>query len=112
MTVSLEKLKAELERQREALNAELADLQAVSDEGMGYSNHQADDASEAYEQAATLAMRQNAERLLYLVERALQRMAAGTYGSCRSCGQPIDPARLNAIPYARYCLECAQKYGE
>src|SRR5688572_20577273 len=103
MTMTQDDLKTALERQRDALKGELVELDTHVDHGgMGYGTHQADDASEAYEQAADLAIRQNAERLLYLVERALQRMAAGTYGICRNCGKPIAPERLHAIPYTRY----------
>jgi RNA polymerase-binding protein DksA len=107
MTVSLDELRSALEQQRNDLKAEIAELSAIPEDGMGYSNHQADDASEAFEQAAALAVRQNAERLLYQVERALQRMNNGTFGKCRNCEKPIDPARLQAIPYSRYCYDCA-----
>lgn len=65
MTISLTELRTALEQQRADLRAEIADLTAIPEDGMGYSNHQADDASEAFEQAADLAIRQNAERLLY-----------------------------------------------
>ena len=99
--------RTDVEQQRADLKAEIAELSAVPEDGMGYSNHQADDASEAFEQAAVLAIRQNAERLLYQVERALQRMDNGTFGTCRSCEQPIGEERLQAIPYTRYCFSCA-----
>jgi RNA polymerase-binding protein DksA len=103
----LDELKAVLEQQREQLQAELAESGTQPDEGMGYSTHPADDGTVAFEQAAELAMRENAKRMLYQVERALFRMEEGTYGSCRQCGKKIDPARLKAIPYTRYCLHCA-----
>jgi DnaK suppressor protein len=107
MTLSLDELRTMLQRQQTDLRAEIAGLSAVPEDGMGYSNHQADDASEAFEQAAVLAIRGNAERLLYQVERALQRMDNGTYGTCRNCGKPISEERLHAIPYTRYCFDCA-----
>jgi DnaK suppressor protein len=100
-------LKAELEKQREQLRAELAEIGTLTDEGMGYSTHPADDGTIAFEQAADLAMRENAKRMLYRVERALFHIEEGTYGSCQQCGDKIDPARLKAIPYTRYCLHCA-----
>jgi RNA polymerase-binding protein DksA len=112
MAASYEEIRVTLEKHRAALEAELAELSALPDTGMGYSNHQADQASDAFEQAADLAMRQNAERLLYQVERALQRIAAGTYGTCRNCGSPIAPERLKAIPYTRYCFNCASQHPE
>jgi RNA polymerase-binding protein DksA len=112
MPVSRERLKKELERQREALTLELSQRDVEPNDGMGYSTHPADDGSVAFEQTADLAMRRNAERLLYQVERALTRMQAGTYGICRECGQPIDDARLKAIPWTRLCIDCASKHQE
>jgi RNA polymerase-binding protein DksA len=100
-------LKTILEKQRMQLQAELAEDGTPPAEGMGYSTHPADDGTVAFEQAADLAMRENARRMLYQVERALFRIEEGTYGICRQCGDKIDPARLKAIPYTRYCLHCA-----
>jgi len=54
-------------------------------------------------------MRKNNERLLAQVERALARFEDGTYGLCVDCGRPIDPARLEALPYAQLCLDCQSK---
>ena len=105
-------LRTILEEQRAKLQAELDEMAALPEVGMGYSNHQADDASDAFEQAADLAVRSNAERILYQVERALQRMDAGAYGMCRACNQPISAGRLQAIPYTRYCVDCSRRYAE
>lgn len=112
MTASYTELRQQLEQQRAQLLAELAELKTNAENGMGYSTHPADDASEAFEQAADLAVRQNAERLLYQVERALQRMDHGEYGTCRNCGNPISQERLEAIPYTRYCVECARRFSD
>ena len=43
------------------------------------------------------------------VERALTKFDAGTYGECEGCGQPIAPARLEAMPSASLCINCASK---
>jgi DnaK suppressor protein len=43
------------------------------------------------------------------VDRALGRIDAGSYGSCERCGKPIDPARLEARPWAVLCIDCKQK---
>jgi DnaK suppressor protein len=112
MTLSYDEFRQRLELQRATLEAELAEMKTIPEDGMGYSNHQADDASEAFDQAADLAIRANAERLLYQVERALQRLDHGTYGVCRNCGQTISAERLEAIPYTRYCMECARKFSD
>jgi RNA polymerase-binding transcription factor len=41
------------------------------------------------------------------IEAALAKLEGGTYGRCEECGDPIDPARLEAMPSARYCITCA-----
>lgn len=43
------------------------------------------------------------------INAALQRLDAGTYGVCGICGEPIAPARLDAVPYATTCAECARE---
>ena len=42
------------------------------------------------------------------ISRALARLDAGDYGICASCGEPINPARLEALPYAERCISCAE----
>ena len=46
------------------------------------------------------------------VEHALEKYEAGTYGLCDSCGQPIEEARLEAIPQASLCLSCKAKQAK
>ncbi len=109
MVVLHEKLKKQLKEENKRLKTELSAFQ-VNDRGaIGYSTHQADDATEAFEQAKGLTLRQNTERLLQQVESALARFDDGTYGLCCDCGRPIDPARLEALPYAQLCLACQAK---
>ena len=47
-------------------------------------------------------------QMLKEVENALKRVTGGSYGSCEGCGGEISPARLKAIPWARYCLVCQE----
>jgi DnaK suppressor protein len=51
----------------------------------------------------------SAEHTLKLVNDALERLGNGTFGLCLDCGQEIDAARLEAIPYAPVCLSCQAK---
>ncbi len=104
-----EKLRMRLEAERERLLTELSQTNIVDRKNLGYSTHMADDATEAFEQAKDLALRQNLERLLDQVENALERFETGTYGLCEQCGKEIDPARLKALPYATLCLSCQQR---
>jgi DnaK suppressor protein len=48
---------------------------------------------------------------LRLVEEALDRVRSGDYGVCLSCEQPIPPKRLQALPWARYCVPCQEQVG-
>jgi DnaK suppressor protein len=45
---------------------------------------------------------------LKLIEEALDRIEAGDYGVCLSCEEPIPSKRLQALPWARYCVNCQQ----
>jgi RNA polymerase-binding transcription factor len=47
-------------------------------------------------------------RTLREVESALTRVTSGSYGVCEGCGEEIAPARLKAIPWARYCVVCQE----
>ena len=51
-----------------------------------------------------------AAQMLSQVRTALERIADGTYGTCLDCGQPIEPARLEAIPWAQYCRAHQEKH--
>ena len=109
MASKKEKLRIRLEAERERLLTELSRASVVERDNLGYGNHMADDATEVFEQAKELALRQNLERLLEQVEDALERFAASKYGLCEQCGGEIDPARLKALPYATLCLSCQQR---
>jgi DnaK suppressor protein len=63
-------------------------------------------ADEALELEKRLVMEQRLIESLNDIEHALEKYAAGTYGLCDACGQPIEPARLEAMPQASLCLSC------
>ena len=98
-----------LESERVRLQTVIAQTDAEGGKNLGYGNHMADDATEAFEQAKDLALRGNAERLLEQVEGALERFGEGSYGLCEQCEAEIDPARLQALPYVTLCLRCQQR---
>lgn len=62
-----------------------------------------------FEYEKELSMQQNAIDLLHKVERALGRIERGEYGKCESCGEDIPTARLDALPYATFCVNCASR---
>ena len=102
-------LKAQLIEEQLILKDQLSQLPVLEGRSLGYGNHMADDATTAFEQAKELALRQNLERTLRQVEHALRRFEKGTYGICEDCGQEIDSARLEVLPYATLCLNCRER---
>jgi len=71
--------------------------------------HMADLGTDNFEQEFTLSLLQNEEQLLGEIAAALERVGQGTFGRCENCQGEIPKARLHAVPYARYCVECARK---
>ncbi len=66
------------------------------------------DTSEPQDEDVTFGLLRNEEHLLGEVMAALGRLDQGIFGSCERCGHAISKTRLNAIPYARLCLQCAR----
>jgi len=65
-----------------------------------------EEATETLELETRLALEKRIIDQLAEIEHALSKFENGTYGLCDSCGQPIDPARLEALPQATLCLSC------
>ncbi len=66
----------------------------------------ADMAANAYTKELLISMSANDRRLLELIDEALKRVEAGEYGDCINCGEPVQEKRLDAVPWARYCVRC------
>jgi len=100
----LKKEKTELIEKIEQLRA-LGQPSAERKEGSPFGKRE-EGADEASELEKRLALEKRLEESLNEVDHALQKYEAGTYGLCDSCGEPIEPARLEAIPQASLCLKC------
>ena len=103
-------LRAEVERLRgdvASADTALADLLRDASDGAG--DDQADAGSKNFEREHEMSIAANARDMLVQSERALARIAAGTYGVCESCGEPIGKARLQVFPRATLCMSCKQK---
>jgi RNA polymerase-binding transcription factor DksA len=76
-----------------------------------YSDHMADLGTDAMEREKMLLFASKEGRYLYRVEEALRRLykEPETFGHCHSCGKLIDFERLEALPHARYCIDCKLK---
>jgi len=93
------------------------DLDQMTDEALGgedgnlinVPSNSADVGTENYDQEFTLGLIQNEQATLEQIHDALGRINAGTYGKCTECGQPIAKARLQVLPYAPCCIDCARE---
>ncbi len=61
-----------------------------------------------YSKNVMLAVSENESKHLILINEALTRLADEEYGTCQNCEKDINPKRLDAVPWARYCLDCQQ----
>lgn len=91
--------RALLEAEREALQAELAELG-----GLDYDANFADSSQVTAERGEAERLSNSLRETLDEVEAALAKLEDGSYGSCEECGEPIAAARLEAMPAARYCI--------
>lgn len=96
-------VRADLDAERDRLKAQIASLEPGSSVDSVDDNF-ADSGQVAAEQGENQALAAQLRTELEEVERALQKLDDGTYGVCETCGEPIAPARLEAMPAARYCI--------
>ena len=69
----------------------------------------ADRAASSYNKEFLFSQSNNERQLLMMVDGALARIREGSFGECISCGQEINPKRLEAVPWTRHCIECQEK---
>ncbi len=114
MTINLEQLRSRLESEQKRLLGELEQLKTdarpteVRREGSPFGKRE-EEATESFELEKRLALDKQIKDQLAEVEHALHKFEKGTYGLCDNCGQPIAPARLEALPQANLCVNCKAK---
>src|SRR5437868_5469059 len=79
---------------------------AEGSEASAFGMQQADGGSDAYDRDFALSLLSQEQDALYEIDQALKRIELGTYGICEMSGKPISHARLEAIPFARFTVEC------
>jgi RNA polymerase-binding transcription factor DksA len=79
---------------------------AEGSEASAFGMHQADAGSDAYDRDFALSLLSQEQDALYEIDEALKRIEIGTYGKCEMSGKAIPRARLEAIPFARFTVEC------
>lgn len=104
--MAYEALRVELEKRLADMQARLASIKReVTQEHSGDS---AEQAQERENDEVVDAIGNETRQSLRAIQVALDKIADGTYGDCEACGRPISEGRLQAIPEATRCVECAE----
>ena len=117
MTTNFNILRSRLQSERQRLNEELEELRDSSTpkeerrDGSPFGKRE-EEATETLELEKRLALEKRLKEQLVEVTRALEKFEQDTYGKCDSCGRAIDPARLEALPYAILCMTCKAKLAK
>ena len=106
---TLSDLRASLEQEQADLRARLSEMGLLSGGELSFDQNFADSSQVTAERGEVEALAGNLRDSLTDVEAALAKLDNGTFGACVACGQAIPPARLEAKPAARLCMECASK---
>ena len=104
--LNLKEIKENLLAEREALITKLKGNDLSVDDAE--TPDPVDLAVRNYSKNVMLAVSENESRQLTLIDEALLRIEDEEYGACQNCEKDINPKRLAAIPWARYCLDCQQ----
>lgn len=102
-------LRDQLQEERERLREQLRRLGHGPDAELDFDENFADSGQVTAERGEVEALAGQLEETLLDIEVALAKFDAGTYGECESCGTRIGDARLEAMPAARFCIECVSR---
>jgi DnaK suppressor protein len=83
--------------------------QQAREEIPAFSEHMADAGTDNYDQDFALSMASSEQDAIYEIEEAMRRIKEGTYGICEMTGKPIEPKRLNAIPWTRFSAQAERE---
>ena len=72
----------------------------------------ADHGSAQYDSDLTLTLVEDQQETIQQIDEALDRIDAGSYGKCEPCGEQIAKARLEALPQAKYCVDCQERIDD
>lgn len=89
------------------LSSRLAEIIEGSHLTTNDDEHDPEGSTVAFERAQTASLLEDARRDLEELDAAERRLDAGTYGVCEKCGRQISEVRLDALPAARRCIDCA-----
>ncbi len=105
----LEKYRKRLLVKQEELLHDLSRNRQVTDESVDeQAQDMVDRATSAYTREFAFSLSESDRRTLLLIDQALLRLDQGTYGTCVHCQGHVQEKRLEAVPWARHCLECQE----
>jgi DnaK suppressor protein len=102
-------LRERLQKQRdEILDMYKQDLRAGQESADDGTEDIVDRANNAYNRELMFSLSDSERTTLLQIENALRRMDEGSYGRCANCGQTVNILRLEAVPWARFCIDCQE----
>ena len=114
---ALAAIRERLTKEREDLKQQIVEIDEESFEGTqsdltgeaAIDEDFADAGTATFDRERALSLQNNSRDLIGQIDRALERIEDGTYGSCDRCGRPIDAARIKALPHASLCMDCKRR---
>ena len=102
-------LRERLDKQRqEILDMYKQDIRAGQESADDGTEDIVDRANNAYNRELMFSLSDTERQMVLQIEAALRRMDDGVYGRCANCGNTINMRRLDAVPYARFCIDCQE----
>lgn len=108
----LSRLREAMIKHRQRLSGDMASIQeeAMKPTDQDFSvDHMADHGSDNFDQEMNFGLIENVGRTVKEIDRALARIEDGSFGVCGACGVGIPKARLEYLPWARFCVACQTK---
>jgi DnaK suppressor protein len=105
----IKKLRTNLElKRKELLDLYAHDVRVGQEASDDSADDSVDRANNSFNRELMFSLSDTERRMLILVEEAFERLDDGGFGTCTHCSEPIGLARLKAVPWARYCIDCQE----
>lgn len=95
-------------KRRELLSLYAHDVKVGQESADDSADDSVDRANNSFNRELMFSLSDTERQMLIMVEEAFERLEKSTYGSCGHCGEQIGLARLKAVPWARYCIDCQE----
>ncbi|CAI9085568.1 molecular chaperone DnaK [Candidatus Methylacidiphilum fumarolicum] len=103
-------LREQVLEQMEGVSSDVLRSRPEGGESTGFGVHQADAGTDVYDRDFALSLLSQENDSLFEIDESLKRIEENTYGICQMCGKPIPIIRLQAIPYARFDIDCQRQF--